>query len=51
MDRILTFTSQKQLLEALSEKSKHGGGALRGISATDVRGGSFFYRCFKFKRK
>ena len=40
MDRILTFTSQKQLLDALSEKSKHGGGALRGISATDVRGGN-----------
>jgi hypothetical protein len=40
MDRILTFTSQKQLLDALSEKSKHGGGAVRGISATDVRGGN-----------
>ena len=40
IDRILTFTSQKQLLDALSEKSKHGGGALRGISATDVRGGN-----------
>jgi ribokinase len=40
MDRILTFTSQKQLLDALSEKSKHGGGALRGISATDVKGGN-----------
>ena len=40
MDRILTFTSQKQLLDALSEKSKHGGGALRGISATDIRGGN-----------
>ena len=40
MDRILTFTSQKQLLDALSEKSKHGGGALRGISATDVRRGN-----------
>jgi ribokinase len=40
MDRILTFTSQKQLLDALSEKSKHGGGALRGISAKDVKGGN-----------
>ena len=40
MNRILTFNSQKQLLDALSEKSKHGGGALRGISATDVRGGN-----------
>jgi ribokinase len=40
MDRILTFTSQRQLLDALLEKSKHGGGALRGISATDVKGGN-----------
>ena len=40
MDRILTFKSQQQLLDALSEKSKHGGGALRGISATDVKGGN-----------
>jgi ribokinase len=40
MGRILTFKSQKQLLDALSEKSKHGGGALRGISATDVKGGN-----------
>jgi ribokinase len=39
-DRIVTFTSQKQLLDALSEKSKHGGGALRGISARDVKGGN-----------
>lgn len=39
-DRILTFTSQKQLLDALSEKSKQGGGALRGISSTDVKGGN-----------
>jgi ribokinase len=39
-DRIVTFTSQKQLLDALSEKSKHGGGALRGISSTDVKGGN-----------
>jgi ribokinase len=39
-DRILTFKSQKQLLGALSEKSKHGGGALRGISSIDVRGGN-----------
>jgi hypothetical protein len=39
-DRIVTFKSQKQLLDALSEKSKHGGGALRGISTTDVKGGN-----------
>jgi hypothetical protein len=45
MDRILTFTSQKQLLDALSEKSKHGGGALRGISATDVKGGNAILPC------
>jgi ribokinase len=39
-DRIVTFKSQKQLLDALSEKSKHGGGALRGISSRDVKGGN-----------
>jgi hypothetical protein len=34
------FQISKAATDALLEKSKHGGGALRGISSKDVRGGN-----------
>lgn len=39
IDRIIRLESQEQLFSTLSEKTKYGGGSLRGIPTFDIKGG------------
>ena len=40
VDRIIRLESKEQLFDALAEKAKRGGGSIRGIPTTDVKGGN-----------
>jgi ribokinase len=40
VDRIIRLESREQLFNALTEKAKSGGGSVRGISTTEVKGGN-----------
>ncbi len=40
VDRIIRLESKEKLFDALGEKAKMGGGSVRGISTTDVKGGN-----------
>ena len=40
VDRIIRLESKEKLFNALTEKAKRGGGSVRGISTTDVKGGN-----------
>jgi ribokinase len=40
VDRIIRLDSQEQLFNALAEKTKYGGGSLRGIPTLDIKGGN-----------
>lgn len=40
IDRIIRLESQEQLFSTLSEKTKYGGGNLRGIPTFDIKGGN-----------
>ena len=40
VDRIIRLESKENLFGALSEKAKVGGGSVRGIPTTDVKGGN-----------
>lgn len=40
VDRIIRLESKEKLFDALTEKAKRGGGSVRGISTTDVKGGN-----------
>lgn len=40
VDRIIRIESAEKLLAALEEKAKNGGGSIRDVSTTDIRGGN-----------
>jgi ribokinase len=40
VDRIIRLESKEKLFDALGEKARRGGGSVRGISTTDVKGGN-----------
>jgi ribokinase len=40
VDRIIRLESKENLFDALSEKAKVGGGSVRGVPTTDVKGGN-----------
>jgi ribokinase len=40
VDRIIRLESKEKLFDALGEKAKRGGGSVRGIPTTDVKGGN-----------
>jgi ribokinase len=40
VDRIIRLESKERLFDALDEKAKRGGGSIRGIPMTDVKGGN-----------
>lgn len=40
VDRIIRLESKEQLLDALDEKARSGGGSVRGVPTTDVKGGN-----------
>lgn len=40
VDRIIRIESAEKLLAALEEKARNGGGSIRGIPTTDIRGGN-----------
>jgi ribokinase len=40
VDRIIRLESKENLIHVLAEKAKVGGGSVRGISTTDVKGGN-----------
>lgn len=40
VDRIIRLDSKEKLFDALSEKAKRGGGSVRGVPMTDVKGGN-----------
>lgn len=40
VDRIIRLESKEKLFDALGEKARMGGGSVRGISTTDVKGGN-----------
>jgi ribokinase len=40
VDRIIRLESKEKLFDALTEKARRGGGSVRGISTTDVKGGN-----------
>jgi ribokinase len=40
VDRIIRLQSKENLFDTLTEKAKLGGGSIRGISTTDVKGGN-----------
>lgn len=40
VDRIIRLDSKEKLFDALAEKAKRGGGSVRGVPTTDVKGGN-----------
>jgi ribokinase len=40
VDRIIRLESKERLFDALGEKAKRGGGSVRGIPTTDIKGGN-----------
>jgi ribokinase len=40
VDRIIRLESKEKLFDALAEKAKRGGGSIRGIPTTDIKGGN-----------
>ncbi|HEX9678631.1 carbohydrate kinase family protein [Nitrososphaera sp.] len=40
VDRIIRIESAEKLLAALDEKARNGGGSIRGVPTTDIRGGN-----------
>jgi len=40
VDRVIRLESKEKLFDALAEKAKRGGGSVRGIQTTDVKGGN-----------
>lgn len=40
VDRIIRLESKEQLLDALEEKARSGGGSVRGVPTADIRGGN-----------
>lgn len=40
VDRIIRLESKEKLFDALGEKAKRGGGSVRGVPTTDVKGGN-----------
>ena len=40
VDRIIRLESKEKLFDALAEKAKQGGGSVRGVPTTDVKGGN-----------
>lgn len=40
LDRIIKLRSREELFNGISEKARSGGGSLRGISSTDIKGGN-----------
>jgi ribokinase len=40
VDRIIRLESKEKLFDALGEKARRGGGSIRGIPTTDVKGGN-----------
>lgn len=40
VDRIIRIESAEKLLAALEEKAQNGGGSIRGVPTTDIRGGN-----------
>lgn len=40
VDRIIRLESKEKLFDALGEKARRGGGSVRGVSTTDVKGGN-----------
>jgi ribokinase len=40
VDRIIRLESKEKLFDALGEKARRGGGSVRGITTTDVKGGN-----------
>ena len=40
VDRIIRLESKEKLFDALAEKARQGGGSVRGVPATDVKGGN-----------
>lgn len=40
VDRIIRIESAEKLLTAFNEKAKNGGGSIRGVPTTDIRGGN-----------
>ena len=40
VDRIIRLESKEKLFDALAEKAKCGGGSVRGVPTTDVKGGN-----------
>jgi ribokinase len=40
VDRIIRLESAEKLLAAFEEKAQNGGGSIRGVSTTDIRGGN-----------
>jgi len=40
VDRIIRLESKEMLFDALGEKAKRGGGSVRGVPTTDVKGGN-----------
>jgi ribokinase len=40
VDRIIRLESKEKLFDALAEKAKRGGGSVRGVPTTDVKGGN-----------
>lgn len=40
VDRIIRLESKEKLFDALDEKARRGGGSVRGVSTTDVKGGN-----------
>ena len=40
VDRIIRLESKEKLFDALAEKARRGGGSVRGIPTTDVKGGN-----------
>jgi ribokinase len=40
VDRLIKLESKEQLFNALEEKAKRGGGSVRGVPTTDIKGGN-----------